>query len=153
MRRWMGFVAPLVMAAGLVAFGSAAAQAAPVTPDACSTPAVIQITSLGFAPASVTPGHSSTATLAARNCTATTQKTTITWTGQFISSSTSGPVGCPVIDPLARPTTFAPDASITQSTTYSVLASCTATGLQVTVKITSTTGTLLATRTATLIIT
>jgi hypothetical protein len=154
MRRWVGWAASLALAAGLVTAGATSASAA--VPAASSRPATctgtIQITSFVFVPPAVPAGGSSTATLNARNCTGQTQQTGTTWLGRYIGSTTGIPPGCPVIDPLPRPATFPPHGSISLSTTYLTFASCTASALQVTVRITGSAGTLLATATATLII-
>lgn len=141
---------PAALVIGASAPASAAIGSGPTIasapPSACV--GVIQIQQLTFSPAVVAPGGSSTATLVATNCTAQTQDTTATWTGTFTGASTGVPAGCPVIDPLARPADFAPHATITSSLTYTVFSGCTATDLLVTVKITSSTGTLLAVQTA-----
>jgi hypothetical protein len=112
----------------------------------------IQITSLAFAPPTVARGQSSVATLNARNCTTQTKQTTTYWSGRFLGSTAGIPAGCPAIDPLPRPATFAPHGSISLATTYLVFSSCAATSLQLTVQIVGSGGTLLATRSATLVI-
>lgn len=156
MRRWLGLAASFVVAAGLLVAGGASASAA--TPSAssgpvpCSTTSTIQITSFAFVPPTVAPGQSSTATLAARNCTAQTVQATSYWYGTWIGSTPGIPAGCPVIDPLPRGLTFPPHGSLTVGTTYLVFPSCTASALQITVKIVGSGGTTLASRTATLTI-
>ena len=154
MRRWVRLAASLVLAAGLVTAGatsaSAAIPAASNRPAACTGTA--QITSFVFVPPSVPAGGSSTATLSARNCTRQTVQTTTTWFGRFLGPTVGIPTGCPAIDPLPRPLKFPPRASVSVATTYLTFPSCTATALQITVRITDSTGTLLATATATLII-
>jgi hypothetical protein len=99
----------------------------------------------------VAPGGSSTATLKAQNCTGQTISATATWIAQFQGSGGGLPAGCPVIDPIARPATFAPHGTVTQSTGYLVPSGCTATSLHLTVRI-SAGGSVLATGTANLTI-
>jgi hypothetical protein len=74
MRNWAGRAALLVVATTLVPVGgagvAAAAPATTATPVRCA--GQVQITSLAFAPATVAPGATSTATLRTRNCTAKT---------------------------------------------------------------------------------
>jgi hypothetical protein len=154
MRRWIGLVASLVVATGLIAAGGASASAA--TPTATVRPATcsgtIRITSFAFQPPTIAPGQSSAATLAARNCMAQTVQATSYWFGTWVGSTTGIPAGCPVIDPLPRSMTFAPNALVMLSTSYLVFPSCTATALQVTVRIGGSGGATLASRTATLTI-
>lgn len=135
----------------LAGSGAAAASAVPAAstgPAVCSTTAVIQITAFAFSPPQVTRGQSATANLTALNCTGATQQTNETWYGRFIGPGPGIPPGCPVIDPLLRPVTFAPHAQVTTSTSYLVFSGCTATQLAITVNITGSTGALLAQRTA-----
>ena len=154
MRRWVGLAASLVLAAGLVAAGATGASAATPTPTPapCTSTSTVQITSFVFVPPSVPAGGSSAATLSARNCTTQTVQANTTWFGRFLGPTTGIPTGCPVIDPLPRGVTFPPRGSITLSTIYRTFPSCTATALQITVRITGTGGALLATATATLVI-
>jgi hypothetical protein len=149
MRKWVGWTASLLVAAGLVAVGSATASAAPARPAACT--GTVEITSLAFNPPAVSPGGSSTATLKAQNCTGQTVNASATWTAQFRGAGGGVPAGCPAIDALSRAATFAPHGTVTQSTRYLVPAGCTATSLHLTVRI-SAGGTVLATGTATLTI-
>jgi hypothetical protein len=137
----------------------AALAAAPATLAAASVPAshaptcsgVIQITRLAFTPPAVTPGGTSTANLAARNCTGTSQQTTAVWLGRFVGSGTGIPPGCPAIDPLAESVAFAPHGQFRSGVSYLVPATCTATQLQVTVELEQG-GTVLAEATADLTI-
>lgn len=149
MRRWVGWTASLVLAAGLVAIGGSAASAAPVRPATCS--GTVEITSLAFSPSAVPPGGSSTATLKAQNCTGQTISASATWIAQFQGAGGGLPAGCPVIDPLARPLTFDPHGTVTQSTGYLVPSACQATSLHLTVRI-SAAGVVLATGSANLTI-
>jgi hypothetical protein len=151
MRKAVSGALTLLAAAALTITGATGASAATIRPAACT--GVIQITSLAFSPAAIAPGQSSTATLQARNCTGQTQQTTATWFGQFIGSSTGIPTGCAAVDPLPRPTTFAPFSAIAQSTSYLVFSSCTASALRITVQITGSGGTLLASASTSLTIT
>lgn len=150
MRKWVGWAASLVVAAGLVAVGTAA-SAATVRPAACTSTGTVEITSLAFNPPAVSPGGSSTATLKAQNCTGQTINASATWIAQFQGAGGGVPAGCPVIDPIARPLTFAPHGTATQSTGYLVFSGCTATSLHLTVRI-SAGGSVLATGTANLTI-
>ncbi|HEV2638701.1 MAG TPA: hypothetical protein VGX23_26370 [Actinocrinis sp.] len=140
----------------LAATGPAVAAAAPVraaAPAACVTTAAITVNSFSFNPAQVVPGQSSTANLYTTNCTGVTQATQETWTGQYLSASGAGlPSGCPVIDPLLRPVTYAPYQAVLTSTSYLVLSGCTANALKVTVRITGTGGVLINQASATLAI-
>ncbi|HEY4455919.1 MAG TPA: hypothetical protein VGN81_16525 [Pseudonocardiaceae bacterium] len=113
---------------------------------------IVQITRFAFNPSSVSPGDSSTANLSARNCTSASQQTTATWFGRFIGASTGIPTGCPVLDPLPQPATFAPYGTFHSSVGYLVPASCTASQLQITVQIQQS-GTVLAQQSTNLAIT
>ncbi|MEN3361156.1 MAG: hypothetical protein V7637_5138 [Mycobacteriales bacterium] len=135
------------LAAGLViASGAGSAAAAPAAPAACA--GTVQITSFGFASPTAMPGQIATATLTAQNCTNQPQSTSTTWTGRFVGTGTGIPAGCPAIDPLARPATFPANGTVTASGGYLIFAGCTATDLQVSVRITAADGTLLAQQTA-----
>jgi hypothetical protein len=116
--------------------GPASADTPPVAtpPGTCS--GVIGIDSLAFDPASVLPGATSDATLTATNCTTLSQSVSETWTARFSSDTGTGiPAGCPVIDPLARPVTFAPAEQVATTTGYLVPSGCTADRLTVTVAV------------------
>jgi hypothetical protein len=69
----------------------------------------VAITDFSFHPDVVPPGAPTTLNLAARNCTGTTLKTTLTQYGHE-------PPGCPVIDPIAMPVVFAPHGIFARST-------------------------------------
>lgn len=143
-----------VVGLGLAGLGTVAAQAATVSAQATTCTGTVHISSLKFAPTSVAAGQSSTATLKARNCTGKAQQTTTYWFGHFSTATGAGvPAGCPVIDPLPRPLALTPHGSGTLATSYRVPPTCTATRLTITVRITSSTGTTLATKDATLTIT
>lgn len=139
--------AAIVLAAGL--FGSLPAMAA--TP-AAGCPGVIQITQLAFDSATVLRGQTATAHLVARNCTAQTVTTSLTWAGRFIGSSPGIPAGCPAIDPIAKQVTFAPRGKDTDSLGYLIFPGCTATALSTTTTFSSG-GTILAQATAQVTIT
>jgi hypothetical protein len=143
----------LVAALVLVPAGpaSVAAASAPAGHAPASCSGVIQITQLAFTPRAVTPGGTSTAKLAARNCTGTSQQTTAIWFGTFSSGGGGIPPGCPAIDPLPEPTAFAPHGQFRSSVSYLVPSGCTSSQLQVTVEIEQG-GTVLAARTADLTI-
>jgi hypothetical protein len=139
----------IIIGSGLTV--TAASGTAAASPSACPVSAVIEITSFAFSPPAVAPGRSSTATLTAVNCTDQSQQTSQTWYGQWAGPATGvPPAGCPAIDPIARPVTFPPDGTVSESMTYSVPSSCTATQLTVTANIYGTNGALLAHGTAVL---
>lgn len=157
MRRWLGRVALPVVAGLLAVVGgaTAAAAAAPTTPDPvpCADTGPVQIISLAFAPPAVAPGQSSTATLRAGNCTAQTVQANTTWIAKFVGTSSTGiPAGCPAISPLVKKVTFDPFGAVSTSVGYLVFPGCSATSLELTVRI-SQGATLLATGTTTLQIT
>jgi hypothetical protein len=112
---------------------------------------VVTITHIAFKPSPVLRGQTSTVHLVAQNCTNETQTTTLTWLGRFERAGGGIPSGCPVIDPFSRDATFAPGAIFRAKVTYLVPASCTATALAVTARI-SQGATVLAHKTATLAI-
>ena len=139
-------------AVGLLAASAGAAQASTSTSHALfSCTGVVQITHLGFTPSSVSPGSTPAADLNLRNCTGVSQSTTATWFGRFIGSSAGIPPGCPALDPLPQPATLAPHGKFHSSVGYQVPVSCTASQLQVTVRIQQG-GTVLAQETADLAI-
>lgn len=162
LRRYLATAATVAVTAGtLLATGPAASAATaavaasghPAPAAVCASTVVIAVNSFDFSPTQVTPGQSSTANLVTTNCTATTQKTQQTWTGQYVSATgTALPSGCPAIDPLPRTVTYTANQELLNSTSYLILAGCTANALKVTVKITSSTGALLNQATATLLI-
>ncbi|MGW5349662.1 hypothetical protein ACWERV_03960 [Streptomyces sp. NPDC004031] len=140
--------AALAAAAVFAATGPAAADTAP--PAVC-TPAVVA-GDLAFSPPSVAPGGTSSASLTVTNCTGQPQTVGETWYGRFLSDGSPGlPAGCPVIDPLPRPVTLAPGASLTSTTGYLVLPGCTADRLRLTVTL-GQGGTTLGSRTADLLV-
>jgi hypothetical protein len=154
-RRTIGAAAALLTASASLALaaGTASAAAGGATPAVCSTSNVVVIDGFAFNPATVARGQSSTATLAAHNCTGQTQVVSETWYGKYLSASGTGlPSGCPIIDPLERSVTFGPHAAVSSSTTYSTFPTCTASALQVTVSLTGSTGAALGSATATLTI-
>ena len=147
LRRSLLVAAMLVVPAALAAAPATLAAASVAASHAPTCSGVIQITRLAFAPPAVTPGGTSTANLAARNCTGTSQQTTAVWLGRFVGPAAGIPPGCPAIDPLPLSASFAPHAQLRSSVGYLVPSGCTATQLQVTVEIEQG-GTVLAERTA-----
>jgi hypothetical protein len=136
-----------VLAAGLMIAGSAgAATAAPAAPAACT--GTVQINSFGFAAPTATRGQIATATLTAQNCTSQPLTTSTTWTGRFSNGGTGIPAGCPAIDPLPQPANFPANGTVTVSSGFLIFAGCTATDLQVSVRIAAADGTTLAQRSA-----
>lgn len=151
----IGTTAALLTASASLAIAGGPASAATAAGSAgaavCSTSGVVVVDGFVFNPATVARGQSSAATLAAHNCTGTSQTVSETWYGRFVSATGTGiPAGCPVLDPFLRSVTFGPYAAVTTSTVYSTFAGCTATGLQITVRLTSSTGAALGQATATL---
>ncbi|WP_333770892.1 hypothetical protein [Streptomyces sp. IBSBF 2435] len=143
--------AAAVATATVVSAGGPAAAATP-PPAPCATSSVVRVDGLAFDPASVPAGGTSTATLAATNCTGQSRTISETWVGRFLSGTSTGiPAGCPVIDPLPRSVTFAPYAQVSTAGSYLVLAGCTADRLRLTVTL-SQGGVQLASRTADLLI-
>lgn len=114
---------------------------------ACSVEATIEITHLSLMPSPVIAGESTTAHLVARNCTNKVQNTSATWLAEWIDTNEIAPTNCPVIDPFGGSAKFKPYGTYKAKTTYDVPADCTASGLQVTVKI-SQGGAVLAQRSA-----
>ena len=147
MRRFTVLLGLTALAVGAAVGGAGPATAA--GPAACT--GTVQITGFTFTPATGSPGQTATATLTAQNCTNQPVSATATWSGRFVGAGGGVPAGCPVIDPLARPADFAAGGTITQSTGYLVFSGCTATDLQVTVRITAG-GVLLAQQTADLLL-
>ncbi len=129
---------------------TAMSGAAVASTSACSVSNVIEIAHFAFNPPVVSPGQSSTATLAALNCTDQSQQATEIWSGRFVGPSPGTPPGCPVIDPVAFAVTFPPNGTVSTDVTYSVPSSCTATQLIVTADIYGKDGVLFAHGTATL---
>jgi hypothetical protein len=120
--------------AGIAAAGIAAASV-PASHASTRCSGVIQITRLAFTPSAVTPGQMATANLVARNCTGTSQQTSVLWLGRFTGPGGGIPPGCAAIDPLPpQPVTFAPYGQFRSAAGYFVPPSCTATQLQVTVE-------------------
>jgi hypothetical protein len=110
----------------------------------------ISITKIHFVPPSVARGGHSTVHVTARNCTGQSQSIRLTWLGQFAGKHLSG---CPVIDPLARPATFASHGTFRSSVGYDVPSSCTASRLDATARFSGSGGTQLAEGSADLSIT
>ncbi|SHL43514.1 hypothetical protein [Actinacidiphila paucisporea] len=144
--------AALATAAAVTAGGPAAA-APPTSGTPCAAASsVIRVDGFAFSPPSVPAGGSSAATLTATNCTVRSQTVNETWSGRFLSDTSTGyPTGCPVYDPLPRTVTFAPRAQVVTTTTYLTFAGCTADRLRVSVSV-SQGGVVLASRTADLLI-
>jgi hypothetical protein len=120
--------------------GTTLASPAQAQPSGC----VVQITGFAFHPATVAEGGATTLTLTARNCTRQTRHTTLTQYG-------TEPPGCPVLDPVATPLTFRPRQSRVRNQMF-VAPPCAGTE-HIIVAITDSAGTLLAKRTAQLVVT
>lgn len=142
-----------VLALTLAAAPAAEAASAPaVVPAACATSFPIVVDGFAFAPGTVAAGASSTADLITTNCSTTAVATTEMWTGQWLPLSAAGgvPAGCPIIDPLVRAVDYTGGAIVAENTVYTVPSGCSATQLQVTVRIYGSNGVLGATATAVL---
>jgi hypothetical protein len=146
--------APAAMGLGLLASGPAAAAVHPATGCTTSAATPVEIDGFAFTPSEVGVGGSSTADLITTNCTDTTLATTEEWSAQWLPLTPTGPVpaGCPVLDPLIRPVTYAPGQELAENTTYLVPAGCDAGELAVTVHISLAAGTAPETATAYLVI-
>ncbi len=124
------------VAAAAMTVAAGAAAASPVTPAACT--GTVQITSLTFAPPSVSPGQGATATAVVQNCTGQAVPASALWIARYTGAGTGIPAGCPAIDPLPPTSVSVPaDGHVATSTRFLVLAGCQATGLHVTVRISS----------------
>jgi hypothetical protein len=144
LRRSLLAAAMVLVPAGLAAAPAGIAAAAQASIAAPSVPAshastwcsgVIQITRLTFTPPAVTPGQIATANVVARNCTGTSQQTSVFWLERFTGPGGGIPPGCPAIDPLPpRPVTFAPHGQVQSASGTLVPPGCTATQLQATVE-------------------
>jgi hypothetical protein len=144
LRRSLLAAAMVLVPAGLAAAPAGIAADAQASIAAPSVPAshastwcsgVIQITRLTFTPPAVTPGQIATANVVARNCTGTSQQTSVFWLERFTGPGGGIPPGCPAIDPLPpRPVTFAPHGQVQSASGTLVPPGCTATQLQATVE-------------------
>jgi hypothetical protein len=126
-------VAGTVLAALAVVAAPADALAAGPVPPTCTQ--IVRITGLAFTPPAVAPGGASAANLALHNCTPSSEAVTATWLGRFVGADGGIPAGCPVLDPLPQRATLGPYGDFHSAVTYTVPASCTATQLQVTVRV------------------
>jgi hypothetical protein len=152
MRRFLSLTVLTAAAAVLLATGRPALAApAPATPApaaaGCLSGAQVAIRSLSFDPGSVARGQTATATVVARNCTRQPLSATLQWTAQFLGTGAAVPAGCPIVDPLVVPASFAARGRFSSSIGYLVFPACTATALRVTARF-SAGGVVLASRTA-----
>jgi hypothetical protein len=134
--------------------GLTAPLAAPGVVQAAPCAATVQITSLTFEPPQVTPGQISVANAVVRNCTAQPLTFSVMTTARFLGATSGIPAGCPALDPLPpQQVTLAGSGTWSGATGYSVFSGCTATALEVTVRVTDPAGAPLDTATADLPIT
>jgi hypothetical protein len=126
-------VAGMVLAALAMVAAPAEALAAGPVPPTCTQ--IVRIAGLAFTPPSVAPGGASAANLTLQNCTPSPEAVTATWLGRFVGPSGGIPTGCPVLDPLLQKAALGPYGDFHSAVTYTVPASCTATQLQVTVRV------------------
>ena len=146
MRKLLTAAAAALCVASSIMVTATAAHAAPA---ACT--GTIQITSLTFSPAQAAPGQTATATVVAQNCTAQPQQASVLFIARYVGASPGIPAGCPAIDPLPpQQATFAPGGTFTTSLGYLIFTGCTATSLEVTARISDSTGATVATQTASL---
>ncbi|MGC4879510.1 cellulose binding domain-containing protein [Micromonospora sp. DT43] len=137
MRTLLTLAAAAVCAAGALAVPAAAAQADPAgtaPADACA--GTVQIQSLTFNPPRVVAGQAVRATAVGQNCTAQQQQFSTAIYARFVGSTPGIPTGCPAFDPLPGWTvTVDPGATFSWQEGYFVRPGCTATGLEVTVRV------------------
>jgi len=145
MTRRLGIV---VFAVALLGASPSAAAAAPSP----AVPCVVRITAMSFHPRRVVRGGTSTVRVQAWNCTKQTQPAMLTWIGQFVGPSPGLPAGCPVVDPVAQSVDVAPHARFNAGLGFTVFSTCAATSLSETARFTDVTGTVLAERTVSLIV-
>lgn len=143
----LGATSSTIVSVGEAGASPTSRQSATPPPPCTGT---IQIVKMAFKPSPVFPAQQTAVHLVARNCTAQSQQTTVTWYGRFETLNHTF-AGCPVIDPLAQGAKFAPFATFDGKVGYLVPGDCTATSLAVTVKI-SQGGSVLAKRTAKVLI-
>ena|SRR5664279_3849462 len=144
-RLGLGLIAmALLVGASPGTAGAASASAA--KPAKC----VVAISSLRWHPRHISAGGSSVVRLSARNCTHQTQAVTLTWLGRFAGAQAGIPAGCPAIDPVAEPVTLSPRGGFKAQLGFQTFASCTATSLSETARVTGAGGTVLAEQTAVL---
>lgn len=158
MRRWIGLAVAVTAAAAVVA-GATAALASVSGPTAapaaaaptCSGPVGISV--IGWNPPTVNRGASSTVSATLQNCTTQAVQVQVGWFAMYGSPPGTGiPAGCVAIDPLPGSLVRVPaGGTATTSMGFFTLASCTATGLQATLKVNlSGNATIIATASATL---
>lgn len=144
MRRFLRIAATPLLLLGLMGCATALA---PTAVAATSAPAAacsgqIDVTQIAFTPATVSPGQSASLSVTVANCTDASISATAAFYSVWQPSGAAVPSGCFVFDPIAQPVTLAAGATSTQSLGFTVPASCTATGLQVTVEFTDADGVL-----------
>jgi hypothetical protein len=130
---------------------ASSASGAPAAPAATCVNGV-QVDSFAFIPPTVTAGQTATATIVLESCTGAAQQDSVMWYGRFLGPDTGIPAGCPALDPVALPASIPASGQYSRGLGYLVLASCTATSLQVTATVRGADGTTLTTATATLTI-
>jgi len=137
------------LSAGGTAVGSFTAPLTIAQPTCTGT---VQVTSFTFAPSTVVAGTNSTATLVLQNCTGTALSVQAIWAARLSAPGVNGVApGCVAFDPLAQQSNLPPNGTATQTLSFSTfgatIATCTATGLDATVNLSSG-GTALGTATA-----
>jgi Cellulose binding domain len=139
----------LVAIAVAAVCGVALAPAAPGAARAATCTSPVQITSLTFNPAQVAPGQSGTATITVQNCSDQSQTVSVLTYARFVGTTSGIPAGCVAIDPLPPPhVTLAPGGTWSTSPSYPVFTGCAATALEVTARVSDSSGAVLDTRTA-----
>jgi hypothetical protein len=137
------------LSAGGATVGSFTAPLTIVQPTCTGS---IKVTSFTFEPSTVIAGATATATLVLQNCTSTAVSVQGIWAAHYTAPGVNGvPPGCTAIDPLGQQANLPPNGTASQSLAYSTFAAtlgqCAATGLDVTVNLSSG-GTALGTATA-----
>jgi hypothetical protein len=159
MRRWIGIAVGVAAVAAVVAGATGALAstsgptAAPLAAAAPTCSGTVGISVIGWNPPTVTRGGSSTVSATLQNCTAQAVTTQVMWLAMYGSPPGTGiPAGCVAIDPLPGSLLTVPaNGTATTSMGFFTLASCTATGLQATVRVNiSGNPTIIATASATL---
>jgi hypothetical protein len=125
---------------------------APLTIGQSTCTGTVQVTSFTFQPPTVLAGVNATATLVLQNCTSSAVTVQGLWAFHLSEPGVNGvPPGCTAFDPLGQQSTIAANGSATQTLTFSTFAAtlpqCAATGLDVSVNLSSG-GTALGTATA-----
>jgi hypothetical protein len=127
-------------------------QPAAARPSVSRCTGRVKIASFDWQPNPTAAGDSAIATVAAQNCKNNVTTVSVEWLGQYSAPGGGFPAGCPVIDPVSTPLTLQAKGEASAQLGFSILPGCSATALTETVRL-SLNGTVLATASATLMIT